>query len=193
MKYSLCTRCNKPINKGKFCNAVCYHSHKKGNKYILDRDKYKIVLPHKKGDVLAIIDKCQFDKVKNYTWGLHIIRYHGEQYTREYFAVETLYKGKRVSLSQFLLGKKDGYFIDHKNGNPLDNRLDNLRYATRQQNTMNRFVTGVDYDKRTKKYRARIMVNGKIITDSGCDSKKDAVAIRKSFEKKYFGEYARSG
>jgi hypothetical protein len=43
--------------------------------------------------------------------------------------------GKRISLHQFIIGKaKEGYVIDHINGNSFDNRRENLRCITYSQN-----------------------------------------------------------
>jgi len=58
--------------------------------------------------------------------------------------------------------------IDHKNGIRDDNRLKNLREATRAENQQNRSIIssntsgypGVDWNKRKMKWRARISING---------------------------------
>lgn len=60
-------------------------------------------------------------------------------------------------------------YIDHKNNNKLDNRLENLRPCTHQQNMGNRRINknntsgykGVTYSKIMKAWRARIYVNKK--------------------------------
>ena len=49
--------------------------------------------------------------------------------------------------------------IDHKNGDPLDNRIENLNLVTCQQNLENQKAKG--YRKCRNKYRANIMVNRK--------------------------------
>jgi len=52
--------------------------------------------------------------------------------------------------------------IDHINVNSLDNRIENLRVLTNQQNTWNKKDTrGYWFDKRKGKYRAQLMCNGK--------------------------------
>jgi hypothetical protein len=60
--------------------------------------------------------------------------------------------------------------IDHINGNRLDNRIENLRDVTQQQNLWNMQramsnsksgILGVDWVLYRKKWRAQIRVNGK--------------------------------
>lgn len=58
--------------------------------------------------------------------------------------------------------------VDHKNGCTTDNRLCNVRFATTPENRLNRpaqsnnptKVRGVSYVKKSKKYRARLSVDG---------------------------------
>ena len=65
----------------------------------------------------------------------------------------------------------EGYEVDHKNLDPSDNSLDNLRLATASQNTSNRRrfsnnttgYKGVTLHKQTGKYVAHIRVQGKRI------------------------------
>ena len=54
--------------------------------------------------------------------------------------------------------------IDHIDGCKLNNNLTNLRIVNNQQNHMNRTTAkGYSFDKDSNKYRARIMLNGKLI------------------------------
>jgi HNH endonuclease len=88
--------------------------------------------------------------------------------------------------------------IDHKNGDLLDNRVENLRISTPEQNAMNRKicrnnnsgVTGVGLVK-SGRYRARITVNKKEMNLGTFKTKEEAIKARKDAEVKYFGEWAR--
>jgi hypothetical protein len=53
--------------------------------------------------------------------------------------------------------------IDHINRNKTDNRLENLRIVTTQQNGFNREAKGYTFDKKNKKWRAHICINRKLI------------------------------
>ena len=52
-------------------------------------------------------------------------------------------------------------FIDHINTNSLDNRIENLRVLTHQQNQFNRNAKGYSFDKKNNKWHTRIHINGK--------------------------------
>ena len=69
----------------------------------------------------------------------------------------------------YIYGEEPANNIDHINGNPLDNRIVNLRQATQMENTQNRRrpqknnshgILGVTYDPKKKLWRARIGVDG---------------------------------
>jgi hypothetical protein len=51
--------------------------------------------------------------------------------------------------------------VDHIDGDRSNNRLVNLRLATRSQNQSNRRAKGYSYHKRSRLYQARICVGGK--------------------------------
>lgn len=91
--------------------------------------------------------------------------------------------------------------IDHKNGDKTDNRIENLRIATDQQNRFNTGlrvdnrsgVTGVCWIKTMKCWRAGIHSNRKFVHLGYFASKDDAISTRKAAEEKYAGEFAYKG
>lgn len=108
-------------------------------------------------------------------------------------------KGKSIQLHRELFNPEDieGKVVDHINGNPLDNRRQNLRVCTVGENNRNNRgrsqgtsgVTGVScYNN---KWKARIKINRKDIHLGVFDNKEDAIKARKEAEVKYFGEFRR--
>ena len=101
----------------------------------------------------------------------------------------TLYRAHRLAYF-YENGRWPPADLDHRNGVRDDNRIKNLRPATKSINNKNAKlrkdsttgVCGVYFDKRRKKYRAQIMIDGKHIS-LGCYTLfEDAVAARKAAE-----------
>jgi len=119
---------------------------------------------------------------------------------RQYKTIEI--QGKHYSVHRIIYHMMNDYslrqnqIIDHIDGDGLDNRLDNLRVCTHQQNTQNRGasknsktgIRGVNFDKRIQKYCARIKHNGKQIwlrNSTGriyFDTIEEAIKLRKAAE-----------
>ena len=60
---------------------------------------------------------------------------------------------------------EDGKYIDHIDGNRMNNDINNLRVVTHQQNCFNTVKTlGYYFEKCTGKYKAQIMLNNKKIS-----------------------------
>lgn len=80
--------------------------------------------------------------------------------------------------------------IDHKDGNPSNNRWENLREATVSENGRNMRlgsrnrtgIIGVCVDSITGKWRARAQVRGKLTHLGLFDTKEEAAAARKKAE-----------
>ena len=83
--------------------------------------------------------------------------------------------------------------IDHRDGDGLNNRIDNLREVTNQQNAMNMRlnrtsttgVSGVRWHKIAKKWNVRITVGQQEIYLGLYENFEDAVRVRKEAESKY--------
>jgi len=117
--------------------------------------KIPILNREKKVIAYTIIDDCDYEGIKKFTWRLHILGY---VYT-------ILKKGKRATfLHRYLLNTPKGMECDHINMNRLDNRRSNLRNATLSENKCNRGMQknnksgfkGVIWETRRKKWRAWI-------------------------------------
>jgi hypothetical protein len=108
------------------------------------------------------------------------------------YARET--SGDENYLHTFLMGEKEGFETDHRNRNQLDNRRENLRFATSFQNKINRGmnknntsgVKGVSFNKDYSKWEASIGLNYKKILLGYFDSLELAIEARKLGEEKYY-------
>lgn len=108
------------------------------------------------------------------------------------------YHVHRVIYQMFHGEIEKGLFVDHINRNKQDNRLENLRVATRTENNRNKnpyrnsvsSYKGVDFYKRLNVWRARIKVNKNLIDLGGFSSETDAAVAYNEAAKRYFGEFA---
>ena len=95
-----------------------------------------------------------------------------------------------------------GFFpavVDHINGNPLDNRIENLRAATHSQNMRNVTLSkanssgqkGVAFHKSTGKWIAYVRVNGKMKHLGIFKTVGEAADARRSAEATYYEGFSR--
>lgn len=114
----------------------------------------------------AIINNQNYKEISKWKWGISGKR--GYAYRKETYAP---YKQRQLYLHQAIMGTNKNLEIDHKNGNPLDNRRKNLKWVTHQQNmqnikkkTPNKLnLQGVTMHTNKIGYQSRICVNGKRI------------------------------
>lgn len=77
--------------------------------------------------------------------------------TGDYATIRLNSKNKRVH--RLIVGAKEGQQIDHINRNKLDNRKENLRVATQQQNLANQIFKGVTFCNKRDKWIAQVCFN----------------------------------
>ena len=73
-----------------------------------------------------------------------------------------------------IIDTSDTNFVDHINNNSLDNRIENLRVLTNQQNQWNNNAKGYSWYKQRKIWTAQIQVNGKQINLGYFENEEDA-------------------
>jgi len=146
------------------------------------------VMPLTKGK-FAIVDDKDFEWLSQWKWSLAASGNHARR------NVTHNGKQKTIFMHQEILGIKEGFYTDHINCNGLDNRKENLRFATKSQNSMNRNhkCRGVYRRKINGRYRVYIRVKGKSKYLGDYATQEDGLKVRREAEKTYYKEYAYAG
>ena len=107
--------------------------------------------------------------------------------------------GKLQTLHRLIMNPEDNESIDHINGNIMDNRRENLRICTIGDNCKNRSksvnryapgLMGISWHKQSKRWRARIMPDGKEIALGLFKTRLEAVRAYASARKMYFKNFS---
>lgn len=140
----------------------------------------------------ATVDEADFEAITALTW------YAGKN---GYAACDLRRDGKRIRLTmhRYLLNAPAGSYVDHINGNKLDNRRENLRLCTNQENLRNAGRSkantsgfkGVSYDKPRDKWAAYICPNGSKIFLGRFANAEAAARAYDEAALKYHGDFAR--
>lgn len=148
-----------------------------------------IINSRKNGRLVVLYDECDQHIIDGRHWFSMCMGGQGHLYAC------TAKKGNRLLLHNLIMGAK---WIDHKNGDTLDNRRDNLRKCTPMQNTWNRRsfkgssskFKGVSAVRGRPQYKYAIMVNGVSYRGYG-QNEIEAAKKYNELAIKYHGEFAR--
>ncbi len=111
--------------------------------------------------------------------------------------------GKRyreiIRMHRVIMDCPDGVFVDHINGNPLDNRKANLRICSNSENLRNRKIArnnssgfkGVHWRKDVRKWRSRIALDNKQKHLGYFDCPLQAAHAYNQAAIQHYGEFAR--
>ena len=167
--------------------AMVYRKHKYGYTY------RKISLGEGEWTILDVEDYYRYG---NFKWSLG-------GYKKNFYAVAGIRNKdgefEIVRLHRAIMNPPEGRVVDHRNGDGLDNRRENLRIATKSENicnsrkrtnTSSRFI-GVSFDKRSGLWHAYITHCRKRKFLGYFDSEIDAAKAHDAAAKKYHGEFAR--
>ena len=153
-KINLCRKHFNQLNKfGRIADETKPNINKIKNEYVFTDDE-TIFMKLNNSDDVVIIDKEDYDKVKDHKWHVDSVGY-----------ARTHIENKTVRLHRFVLEVYDSNtLIDHINRNKLDNRKKNLRITTKVTNSINRDAPsnnktgtmGVEKIKIKKKYKNKI-------------------------------------
>lgn len=127
----------------------------------------------------AIVDDEDFESLSQYKW-----RFDGRYATR-------LGDSKKVYMHRAIAGNDSTLDTDHINRDKLDNRKSNLRICTRTVNNFNQPIRadntsgykGISWRKDSKKWRARVVQNGKEIRLGLFKDLREAIIARENYVK----------
>ena len=136
----------------------------------------------------ALVDDEDFEYLSQWKWCVDSLGY----------AYRSLHPG-RVWMHRLINNTPEGFLTDHINGNPLDNRKQNLRTVTQAQNQINRTLQknstsgfkGVSWNTRCKKWVSKLYSNRQCIFLGYYKNLLEAVVAYNEAAKKYHGEYAK--
>ncbi|NIA67604.1 hypothetical protein HBA54_03275 [Pelagibius litoralis] len=136
----------------------------------------------------ALVDACDYELASEYSW-------HLGGTDRKYVAGTV--NGSTGYLHRVVMGAGPDDIVDHRDGNPLNCRRDNLRMATHSQNGANRSFhrnqngyRGVAHYPKRNKYQGRIRHEGGIYRGPYRDSAVQAATDYDALARGLFGEFA---
>ena len=117
-----------------------------------------------------------------------------------FYALHNVRGGKMMRLHRAIMNAPDGVLVDHINGDGLNCTQENMRLASRSENSYNRSRRsdntsghkGVGWLKTRMKWRARITVGGKETHLGYFDNLEDAARAYDKAATEYFGEFAKT-
>jgi hypothetical protein len=112
-------------------------------------------------------------------------------------AIKKTYLVHRLVACAFIDNPDNKECVDHKNNDRTSNQLTNLRWATTNENQHNKKLSnnntsgckGVNFDKKAKKWRALIMIDGIHLHIGYFDNLEDAKTARVNRANEAFGVF----
>jgi hypothetical protein len=138
----------------------------------------------------AAIDVADIHLVEGRRWRL-LVGKLGHSYAISGYSIN----GDFTTMHRRLLGTPDDKFVDHKDGNGLNNRRDNIRNCTPAQNNANKMMArlslvGASLDKRSGMYKSVIGHNGQMIQLGTFATKEEAAAAYQGASRVLKGEFS---
>jgi len=161
------------------------------NEFVFEGNICKIYLYNHQSEKIseAIIDQEDAEKCRGYKWcgskqshATYVVNSHGTRLTNFILGVITNYK----------------IVIDHKDGDPFNNRKDNLQIISIQYNNIKKRAQsnntsgyrGVYWNKRDERWEAEIMFNRKKFCLGHSLSKREAAKMYNDKAVELFGNFA---
>lgn len=155
-------------------------------------------IPLTRGKV-AIVDDEDFERLSKWKW--HAMKNSGSGiwYAARAVPAGTLKPWQtRLRMHREILGAAGKDVVDHRNGDGLDNRRENLRLCSQSQNRMNSIRSrrsrsrfkGVVAHAKTGRWRAVLTVDGRRTWLGWFDSDEEAARVYDAEARRVYGEFA---
>jgi hypothetical protein len=159
--------------------------------------EYKIpIYRFKKIGEYAFVSEEDYENVMKYRWSLFSSK--NKKTGRECKYANTSFNTKRIYMHHFILGKpKDRKtVVDHKDGNGLNNKRDNLRFASCEQNCQNKFTNKTGTTSKfigvSKKKNQKWRVHYSTTLLGVYDIEEDAAKVYDTYVLVKLGEFAKT-
>ncbi len=158
-----------------------------------DTDVIELALTQGK---VALVDAVDADLVTGYSWSAW---WNGHTWYAHTAVILVPGRTTTLRMHRLIMGctPRDGRNVDHQNGDGLDNRRGNLRFASTSQNLANgpsrrgsSQYRGVCFDKSRERWAAGVKVNGRRVNLGRFDSEVDAAMAYDRAALKAFGTFA---
>lgn len=159
----------------------------------------ELTLYYKDETFIVLVDDEDYDLVRQYNWFI-------KPCDHLHYAIRNMRKENggytTVPMHRLLMGMPPrNVFIDHVNGNGLDNQRSNLRECTPRENKMNsrpHYNTSSKYknvyfrkDIKNNPWQVRIRVDGKLLSFGCYPTEEDAMLVANEAIAKYHGEFGK--
>jgi hypothetical protein len=158
-----------------------------------------IEVPLTQGKV-ALIDDVDYELISQHNWCAN----KDHHYNRWYAVSSTSRKDDpnnkqhQIKMHRLIMSATSTQQVDHVNGDGLDNRRENIRCCTKQENHFNRnkhksgysIYKGISYNKKVNKWMARIRIDKKLLHLGYFLDEIEAAMAYDEAALKYFGEFA---
>lgn len=151
----------------------------------------KIKLGSRSGEeIFSVIDRYNFDILSKHRWCRSFFGY----------AVRKDPNGPGIIwMHRIIMGAKHNQFVDHINGDKLDNRRCNLRFVNKPQNAWNSKIPSTNksghkniyFNKRAHKWELNFVTNRKKIYGGLFSEMSDAILARNKYLSEQRGNFSR--
>jgi hypothetical protein len=140
---------------------------------------------------VALIDDEDYALVSQHKW--YAVMFLSGNWYAATNTSQKLGKRKILYMHRLIMEAKFGQEIDHKDGDSLNNKRENLQFCTRKQNQWNRHsIKCLGVDKNGNRWRARMRTNGKQSSLGNFATKEEAIEAYQKAAKERLTYYKES-